>query len=281
MSSLLRRATARWIMALACATPAAMHAQAASVSPQAILITGESRVGTLHVLNPHTEPMEIVVDLRYGYVITDSAGRAVVELPGDATPAPNSAVPFLRVSPARFVLPPGDVQLVRIAAFVPPTLAEGEYWARVGVQALPTNTRSPGDTAGIRVGIGVQVKTVLPVFYRHRTVASGVIMDSVRSELAGDSIVVQPHLVRTGNGAALLAVETVVLDDAGAVVARGVRQAAVYRTLTPRYGLSLTAEQRARARRVRVTASSTRPDLPEGVVLPVVPVTRTLSLAPR
>lgn len=257
-----------------------LGAQAASVSPQAILVTDQSRVATLHVLNPHTTPLEIVIDLRYGFVATDSAGRTVVELPPDSVVAANSAVPILRVSPSRFVLAPGEVQLVRIAAFPRPDLPQGEYWARIGVQAIPPAASGSSDGRGISVGVGIQVKTVLPVFYRHRQVATGVQLEDVVPTRSADSLILRPTFTRSGSAAALLAVETTVLDAGGAVVARATRQAAVYRTLSPRYAVPLTSEQWARAAQVRVAVTSQRPDLPAGLPLPVLPVTKTAALGP-
>lgn len=257
---------------------ATLAAQAASVSPQAVLLTDQNRVGTLHVLNPHTTPLEIVIDLRYGFVATDSLGRTIVEMPGDSVPAQNSAVPILRVSPARFVLAPGEVQLVRIAAFPPPGFKDGEYWARIGVQAIPPTETSNGPGKGITVGVGIQVKTVLPVFYRHHAVQTGVQLSALTPGRSADTLVVTPTFTRSGGAAALLAVETTVMDAGGGVIARAIRQAAVYHTLSPRYGLTLTPEQWARATQVRVTATSTRPDLPAGLPLPVTPVTRTVAL---
>ncbi len=259
-----------------------IDAQAASVSPQAILITDQSRVATLHVLNPHSTPLEIVIDLRYGYVATDSAGRTIVELPADSLPATNSAVPILRVSPSRFVLAPGEVQLVRIAAFPRPDLPQGEYWARVGVQAIPPSAGAQGDPRGISVGVGIQVKTVLPVFFRNRQVATGVQVDDIVPVRLADSLILRPTFTRSGSAAALLAVETTVIDATGGVLARTTRQAAVYRTLSPRYALSLTPEQWSRASQVRIAVTSQRPDLPAGLPLPVLPVTRTVALpSPR
>jgi P pilus assembly chaperone PapD len=278
--ALLRQRAA--VGALICAVsgvPATrLAAQAASVSPQAVLLTSQSRVGTLHVLNPYATPIEVVVDLRYGYVMTDSAGRAIVALPEDSVAAPNSAVPLLRVSPMRFMLAPGDVQLVRVAAFPPPTLAEGEYWARIGIRAVPPNGGSSAGSDGIAVGVGIQVKTVLPVFYRHARVHTGVQMSAITPVREADSLVVRPTFTRSGSAAALLAVETVVTDQAGAVITRASRQAAVYHTLSPRYALALTREQWARAASVRITATSARPDLPVGLPLPVLPVSQTIAL---
>jgi P pilus assembly chaperone PapD len=255
-----------------------VHGQAASVSPQAILVTDQARVATLHVLNPHSTPLEIVVDLRYGYVATDSAGRTVVELPPDSMPATNSAVPILRVSPSRFVLAPGEVQLVRVAAFPRPDLPQGEYWARIGVQAIPPVASGTSEQRGISVGVGIQVKTVLPVFYRHRQVATGIQVDDVTPTRAADSLILRPTFTRSGTAAALLAVETTVLDASGGVVAKATRQAAVYRTLSPRYAVPLTADQWARATQVRLAVTSQRPDLPAGLPLPVLPVTRTSAI---
>lgn len=263
---------------LAQAGARALGAQAASVSPQALLLTSQSRIGTLHVLNPYATPIEVVIDLRYGYVMTDSAGQPVVTMPDDSVKVPNSAVPLLRVTPQRFVLAPGGVQLVRVAAFPPSDLPQGEYWARIGVRAIPPTSTDGSDGRGIAVGVGIQVKTVLPVFYRHATVATGVRMEGITPVRRADSLIVQPTFTRSGSAAALLAVETVVTDAGGAVIARSVRQAAVYHTLSPRYALALTAEQWARASSVRVTATSQRPDLPAGLPLPLLPVTQSVAL---
>ncbi|MCC7052932.1 MAG: fimbria/pilus periplasmic chaperone [Gemmatimonadaceae bacterium] len=256
----------------------AAAAQAASVSPQALLLTSQSRIGTLHVLNPYSTPIEVVIDLRYGYVTTDSAGQAIVTLPDDSVAAPNSAVPLLRVTPARFILVPGAVQLVRVAAFPPATLAEGEYWARIGIRAIPPSNTGGAEGRGIAVGVGIQVKTVLPVFYRHARVATGVRMATLAPRRLDDSLIVQPTFTRSGSAAALLAVETVITDGAGEVLARSMRQAAVYHTLSPRYALALTPAQWARATTVRVTATSQRPDLPAGLPLPVLPVSQSVAI---
>jgi P pilus assembly chaperone PapD len=267
----------RWGLA-ASLLAVSLHAQAASVSPQAVLVTDQSRVGTLHVLNPYDRPLEIVIDLRYGFVASDSIGRTVVELPPDSVIVNNSAVPLLRVSPMRFVLAPGGVQLVRIAAFPPPTLPSGEYWARIGVQALTPTVANETETKGISVGVGIQVKTVLPVFYRHRAVSTSVQLATLTPTRLADTLIVQPTFARSGTAAALLAVETVVADASGGVIAKSTRQAAVYHTLSPRYAVALTSEQWARAATVRVTATSQRPDLPTGLPLPVLPVSRTVAL---
>jgi P pilus assembly chaperone PapD len=276
----LRRAgfVPRALTYLVALCPYIAQAQAASVSPQALLLTNQARVSTLHVLNPYSTPIDVVVDLRYGYVATDSAGRTVVELPPDSLRADNSAVPLLRVTPQRFTLAPGDVQLVRVAAFPPPTLAEGEYWARIGIRAIPPAPPNGADATGISVGVGIQVKTVLPVFYRHVRAATGVKLDAVAQQRSADTLLVQPTFTRSGSAAALLAVETVVTDAAGSVITRVTRQAAVYHTLSPRYAITLTPEQWARARQIRVSATSQRPDLPTGLPLPILPVSQTVAV---
>jgi len=270
----------RLMFALGFTVPVAapVHSQAASVSPQAVLLTDVNRVGTLNVLNPYSSPLDIIIDLRYGYVATDAQGRTVVELPGDSVPARNSAVPILRISPAHFVLAPGEVQQVRIAAFPNEKLDDGEYWARIGVQAVLPPSRTEAAGGGISVGVGVQVKTVLPIFYRHHRVATAVQLADFDAARSSDSLVVTPTFVRSGSAAALLAVETIVTDASGGIVARVSRQAAVYNTLSPRYAMMLTPAQWARASQVRISATSQRPDLPAGLPLTVTPVSRIAAI---
>jgi P pilus assembly chaperone PapD len=272
----LAHRTLRIVLALGTvATPVVAHAQAASVSPQAVLVHERTRLGALTVLNPHAEPIEVQVDLRYGFVASDSAsGRTLVRFVADSLAPANSAVPFLRVSPARFRLAPGASQVVRLAAVPGAALPDGEYWARIGVLGIPVReaAAAPADARALDVGVGIQVQTVLPVFFRKGTVTTGASIGVASARVTGDSLHVAPVVTRTGSGATIGALTIEALDAAGAVLGASTRQLAVYHTLTPRYALALAAEQAARVASVRLTLTARRPDLPDGLALPMTPV---------
>lgn len=253
-----------------------LRAQAASVSPQAVLLTDRRPSGAITVLNPNSAPIDVALGLRYGFVASDSAtGRTTVTFPTDSLPA-NSATRLVRFAPARFRLPPGASQVVRFVAVTPADLADGEYWGRVTVAAAAVTDDGAGD-ASVRVSgsVNIEVQTVIPLFYRKGRMAT-VLRGSVASASRQDSVVhVRPHFERTGNAVSIGLVRLEVLDAANAVLHTASRQVAVYDRLDPLYELVLSSEVASRAARVRLTVTSIRPDLPEGIPLPFPPLVLT------
>ena len=77
-----------------------LPAQAASVSPQAVVMSDRAPSGALTVLNPNDGPIEVSLSLRFGWVETDSAtGRTVVRLTDDSLSRGHSAVSIVRFAP--------------------------------------------------------------------------------------------------------------------------------------------------------------------------------------
>lgn len=247
--------------------------QAASVSPQAVLLTDRRPSGSITVLNPNTAPIDIALGVRYGYVTSDSAtGRTTVKFLTDSIPG-NSATRLVRFAPARFRLPPGGSQIVRFVAVTPDNLPEGEYWGRVTVAAAAVTDDGLADaTVRVSGSVNIEVQTVIPLFFRKGRLAT-----ALRGQVAGatrhDNVVqVQPHFERSGNGVSIGLARLDVLDSANTVLHSTTRQLAVYDRLDPLYELTLPGETAGRAARVRITVTSNRPDLPEGLPLTFPPL---------
>ncbi len=239
------------------------------MSPQAVLLTDRRPSGAITVLNPNSAPIDVALGLRYGFVTSDSAtGRTMVTFLTESLPA-NSATRLVRFAPARFRLPPGASQVVRFVTVTPAELADGEYWGRVTVTAAAVTDDGAGDaTVRVSGSVNIEVQTVIPLFYRKGRLATA-LRGSVTSASRLDSVVqVQPHFERTGSAVGIGLVRLEVLDAANAVLQSTSRQLAVYDRLDPLYELVLPSELAGRAARVRLTVTSTRPDLPEGIPLP-------------
>jgi P pilus assembly chaperone PapD len=223
--------------------------QAASVSPQAVLLTDRRPSGSITVLNPNTAPIDIALGVRYGYVTSDSAtGRTTVKFLTDSIPG-NSATRLVRFAPARFRLPPGGSQIVRFVAVTPDNLPEGEYWGRVTVAAAAVTDDGLADaTVRVSGSVNIEVQTVIPLFFRKGRLAT-----ALRGQVAGatrhDNVVqVQPHFERSGNGVSIGLARLDVLDSANTVLHSTTRQLAVYDRLDP------PAERPASGLRSRRTA---------------------------
>jgi hypothetical protein len=256
-----------------------LGAQAASVSPQAVLLSDRRPSGSITVLNPNSAPIEVGLGLRYGYVVSDSStGRTTVTFVTDSVPA-NSATRLVRFAPARFRLQPGGSQVVRFVAVTPDDLPEGEYWGRLTVAAAAVSEDGAGE-ASVRVSgsVNIEVQTVIPLFFRKGRLATALRGTVTSASREGNVVRVQPHFERSGNGVSIGLAKIDVLDAANAVVHTLSRQLAVYNRLDPLYELELPEALAGRAARVRLTVTSARPDLPEGLPLPFSPLVLTTDI---
>jgi hypothetical protein len=258
---------------LLCALPAALPAQGVLVAPHAVFIDHASRAGSISLYNPGSDPVEVGVSFGFGYPQTDSAGTMYVEVADTAPAGAPSAAPWLQAFPRRVVVAPQSRQTVRLLATPPPGLPDGEYWARVIVSASGGKVPVAGvpDTGAVRVGINLEVRTVIAIVYRKGAVTTGVHAGAPTAAYRNDTVTVRLPLERTGTSAYLGTFRASVADASGRVVGSDSLPLAVYYSIDPR--LSIPVGTLAPGRyTVHVDVTASRPDLPPRTVLPVAPV---------
>ena len=81
---------------------------------------------------------------------------------------------WVRFSPRRTTLAPGETQTVRIFVRKPPDLPAGEYTARLLVQAIPPSPKSgnttgkdPNSVEGMSVNLDVVYGVTIPLHIKH------------------------------------------------------------------------------------------------------------------
>ena len=242
------------------------------MAPHHAFLDDRTRSGVIYLHNPGMEAEEVTISFVFGYPVSDSAGDVSVQLveePGEGEP---SAADWIRAYPRRAMIGPGQTRAVRLLAQPPADLADGEYWTR----ALVTSRGAAGpaaasDTAGVRVGLTLEVRTVVPITYRKGAVNTGIALGSVDRVLAGDSLVARVPLRRLGNAAFLGMLHVSLLDSTGNEVAGAHRHVAVYRDLLKR--VSLPVEGLPSGEYVlRIGVDTQRSDLDPEVVLPAQPL---------
>lgn len=222
------------LAAAALAPTARAGAQALVVAPHGVILDARSRGGAVTLLNRSTRPVEVTVDTRYGYPQSDSLGAISIPLLDTAPPGEPDATPWVTYSPKRFIIPPGRGQAVRFLARPPEGLADGEYWSRVIFSSKNVSAPRPltVDTAQIRVGIDLQVKTVIPIIFRKGPEATGLTVGRVTPTLLNDSTLrIRAALARTGSNAWIGRWRLRLLDGSGKEALNGGAMMAVYRTL--------------------------------------------------
>jgi P pilus assembly chaperone PapD len=212
-------------------------AQAIVVAPHHVFIDHRTRSGVLYLFNPGDRPEEVTVELVFGYPVSDSAGNVSVQLIEDPSPEEPSAAGWMRAFPRRARVAPGQRQAVRLLAQPPLSLADGEYWTRVVVASRPTEPPVTAADTGVRVGLTLEVRTVIPVTYRKGAVSTGVDVTGLQTAVEGDSVVVRVGMRRLGSAAYLGTMRLALRDTLGVARAEWDQHVAVYHDLLRRASL--------------------------------------------
>jgi len=258
-------------------TGTALSAQGVMVAPHAVFIDHSQRSGSVLLYNPGTEPVEVTISTIFGYPTTDSAGGIKLDtLPADSAV---SALAWIQAFPRRLTVGPRERQTVRLLARPPIELPNGEYWLRliIAAQAGRVPITGVADTTAIQVGLKLEVRTIIGVYYRKGAVSTGVSLSNLRAQLAGDSVITRAKLERRGNAAFIGMIRETIVDSTGAVRAQRVGDSlvtsyqspiGVYFTMEPRLASAIPAPGLPRGRYwLRYEVVAEREDLdPRGVL---------------
>lgn len=244
-------------------------AQGVLIAPHAVFIDGRARSGSVLLYNPNTEPVEVSISLLFGYPVTDSAGRILLRTIDHPDSTMRSAADWIRAFPRRLTVPPLERQTIRLLATPPPGLGEGEYWARLVIAAKGGQLPVTGvaDTAAVKVGLTLEVRTIIGVYYRSGAVRTGVAISNLRTAVAGDSLMVWSRLEQQGNAAYIGTVQGTLVDSGGVVRGEFKAPIGVYYTMEPRYAMPIGALPAGRYR-LRLSLTTEREDLGPEVLLP-------------
>ncbi len=266
----MRRAL-RLVPLMLCA--ARLGAQGVVIAPHAVFIDGRARSGSVLLYNPNTEPVEVSISLLFGYPVTDSAGRIVLRTIDRPDSTMRSAADWIQAFPRRLTVPPLERQTIRLLASPPAGLPDGEYWARLMIAAKGGQVPVTGvaDTAAVKVGLTLEVRTIIGVYVRRGAVRTGVTVSHLRTAVAGDSLVVWSRLEQQGNAAFIGTVQGTLVDSGGAVRGEFKAPIGVYYTMEPRYALPIGALSAGRYW-LKLKLTTEREDLGPEVLLPSAPV---------
>ncbi|HET7584670.1 MAG TPA: hypothetical protein VFK13_07180 [Gemmatimonadaceae bacterium] len=277
-------------LSLLAVSAAAARAQGVLVAPPGVFIDHRARSGSVELYNPGTQTVEVSISTIFGYPVTDSTGQVTLFTSDHPDSTQPSAAGWLQAYPRRLTLRPRERQTVRILGRPPQTLADGEYWSRLVITAkgatLPVTASA--DSAGISIGLSMEVRTVVAVLYRKGRLNTGVALSDVHTALSrgGDSLYVRTRLERQGN-AAFIGVLHVALErpgesGVGARLAQGSLPLAVYYDLSPRVAIPVV-QVAPGAYTLRVWVDTDREDVARELILPskMVRDSATVVIPPR
>lgn len=245
----------------------AVQAQAILVAPQGVVLSNRERTGSVELYNPGTRAAEITIRAVFGHPTTTPDGDltlAIVEQPDSTQP---SAAGFVDAFPRRLILQPNQRQTVRLLARPPAGLPEGEYWARLIISSRDAAAPvAPPDSAGVSVGLTLEVRTIIAVNYRNGAQRTGVELGALSTVTRDDSLVVRAQMQRTGTAAWIGMTIVRLMTASGSVVATQAMQTAVYQRMTPRFAFDRRTLAPGQYR-ISVDMTTDRPDVTQTTLL--------------
>lgn len=253
-------------------TPGQVQAQGVLVAPHAVYLDHRTRSASITLYNPGADPVEVAISSFYGYPVTDSLGHFMLHVPDSVEAAMPAATAWIDAFPRRMTLAPLQRQTVRLLARPPQGLADGEYWSRIVIAAKGGAIQMTGaDSAGIQIGLALEVRTIIPLLYRKGALHTGVRLASLRVAPVGDSLTIRVHLERQGSAAFVGTATGTLVTEKGVAVASFQQPVAVYYDAEPVFTIPLSAPKAGRYR-FRLELSTERADIAPELLLRTAPV---------
>jgi len=255
-----------------------LQAQGVVVAPHAVYVDHRARSASITLYNPGGKSVEVAISSIFGYPVTDSAGQLALFTPDSVDPSMPSAAGWIEAFPKRMVLAPLQRQTVRLLARPPQGLPDGEYWSRIIISAKDgAEPVALADTSGIKIGLSLEIRTIIPLTYRKGALTTGLQMSGLQSTPAGDSLHVRAHLVREGGAAYIGTARGALADSAGKTVATFEEPIAVYYEVDPVFAFPIAGLPPGRYR-ARIELVSERPDITPDLLLRARPVRDSLEV---
>ncbi len=203
------------------------------VYPTYLFLNSPNRSVSVSVSNPTNTRQEIWIEYRYGYPVAGDSGKFAMHYVEPPVPASEpSAVPWLKAYPQRFVLNPGESQVVRIMVTPPMGILPGEYWGRVVIGSTEREikkTIAPGTSPVSRFQYISQVD--IPLHFRFGSVSSALTIRDFSSSIVDGKLVFGVNIIRSGNASYWGTMTTVLKDKSGKILKSQNDVVAIYRDI--------------------------------------------------
>ncbi|MCX7735538.1 MAG: hypothetical protein N2319_02390 [Candidatus Kapabacteria bacterium] len=138
-----------------------------SIYPPSLFIDNRTRSGELTIKNTSNELREIAMEAIFGYIGYDSLGNRM-DIYNDTTNLINySLARFLKIFPPKLIVPPNELQTVRVFLLNLPDLPDGTYITRFSAISNPLSKQIDTTNQGqVSASISLRTKMISAIFYQ-------------------------------------------------------------------------------------------------------------------
>ncbi len=184
-----------------------------TISPTAVFLDRNSKVGSFYVSNPSNSAVEVRLAFEFAYPATDENGRVFLNYEDEEAEQNYSLEPHLRAFPTTFVLQPDQRQTIRLVGRIPQNSDPGMYWTRMRVSS---NQLTPpiGEVAEGEVAaqVSFQIDQVTSVLVQHGDAGTGLTIHDSRTSIDNGRLVILTDVERTGNSPFIGSVRSRILN---------------------------------------------------------------------
>jgi hypothetical protein len=239
------------------------------VAPTILFMSDQSRFGTFIVMNRSNTPQEITIAFRFGFPESDSTGNIRMQYDDSLMAREHSCDPWLRGFPQKFIINPGQQQVVRLLVSAPPSIPDGEYWTRLITSSTPQAKTIDTVRTGITANITFVLQQVTTVVYKKGYANTTVAIPELRTSQDSSSMNLVAKIARGGNSPFFGKMSVSVKDAAGNAVYSSQEILAIYpANMYVKFAVPLSKLRTGRYT-AEVTLDSDRNDIPANDLLKV------------
>lgn len=247
------------------------------VAPTILFMSNQSSFGAFVVMNRSNARQEVSISFRFGYPESDSLGNIEMHYDDSLMAREHSCQPWLKGFPQKFIVNPGQQQIVRLLITAPPNIPDGEYWTRLITSSTPQARTIDTVKTGITANITFVLQQVTTVIYKKGYANTTVDIPDLRAVHDSTSMNLLANVSRGGNSPFFGKMTVAVKDRAGNTVYSNEQVLAIYTAeSTVKFAVPLS-DLRSGVYTAEVKLESERNDIPGEDLLRVPTVDKSVT----
>lgn len=245
------------------------------IAPPVVYIGNSVPFGTLAVTNSTNVPQQVEISFRFGFPASDSLGKMYIDFNDSLAAEKYSCASWVSGFPTKFILNPGQEQVVHMTISPPDTLPDGAYWSRIITVSQPQQTFNTAVQSGVRANVIFVFKQITALMYENGKVGTKLTFDGLRESQDSSSVNIYAGLRRGGNAPFLGTASIRVVDDQGQVVYTDFGLVAVYLSFVQHFAVPISKLPPGKYK-AEIEVTSERPDIPPQHLLQISPISKSI-----
>ena len=198
------------------------------IYPTRIYINHPSHFGTYYVLNKSPKRQEVTISTKFGYPASDSLGNLHMNYTDSSAAQSYSANSWVRIFPKKFILNPGQRQVVKLLVSPTGKTRDQVYWTRLITKVRPVGNSLDTAKSATNMHIIFVVNYVTTILYQNGNILSDPVITNISHSTDSSGVRLYAGIKRTGNTPFIGKIRFRVTDKTGKIIVSEINPIEVY-----------------------------------------------------